>query len=73
MALGVIFAWYSMARILEIFSGSIPQTAIVALDVLGALAFALVDGGRVAMGCAGLWCLPEFAWWWGMWWRTWAW
>jgi len=46
VALGVIFAWYSMARILEIFSGSIPQTAIVALDVLGALAFALVDGTR---------------------------
>lgn len=46
VALGVVFAWYAIARILEIFPGSIPQTAIVALDVLGALAFALVDGAR---------------------------
>jgi putative membrane protein len=44
--LAVIFAWYSIARILEILPTSIPQTAIVALDVLGALAFALVDGTR---------------------------
>ena len=47
VALAVIFAWYAIARILEIVPGSIPQTAIVALDVSGALAFALVDGARV--------------------------
>jgi len=45
--LAVIFASYAIARILEILPASIPQTAIVALDVLGALAFALVDGARV--------------------------
>jgi uncharacterized membrane protein len=41
-----IFACYTCARILEIAPTSIPHTAIVALDVFSALAFALVDGAR---------------------------
>jgi putative membrane protein len=45
-ALGVIFVCYAAARILEIAQPPIPRTAIVALDVLSALAFALVDGTR---------------------------
>ncbi len=42
----VIFAAYACARILEVFSGSIPHLWIVALDVVSAAAFAAVDGSR---------------------------
>jgi len=45
-ALGLILAFYVCARILEVTPTSIPRTAIVALDVLSAMAFALVDGAR---------------------------
>lgn len=41
----ILFA-YLAARVLEIAPSAIPRTAIVALDVLSALAFALVDGRR---------------------------
>jgi putative membrane protein len=46
LALGLILFCYACARILEVTSTSIPRTAIVALDVLSALVFALVDGAR---------------------------
>jgi len=46
LALGFILAFYACARILEVTPTSIPRTAIVALDVLSAMAFALVDGAR---------------------------
>ncbi|MGA7108714.1 MAG: carotenoid biosynthesis protein [Terracidiphilus sp.] len=46
LALICIFACYTCARILEVSPPSIPHTAIVALDVFSALAFALVDGTR---------------------------
>jgi putative membrane protein len=42
--LGSFIALYALARLLEIFATSIPRTAIVALDVLSAMAFALVHG-----------------------------
>jgi putative membrane protein len=45
-ALVLILASYACARILEVTTTSIPRTAIVALDVLSATAFALVDGTR---------------------------
>jgi len=37
---------YACARVLEVLHTPIPQTAIVALDVLSALSFALIDGSR---------------------------
>jgi len=46
LALALILALYALARLLEIGSTSIPRTAIVALDVISALAFALTDGAR---------------------------
>jgi len=46
LALLCIFAGYTCARILEVSPTSIPHTAIVALDVVSALAFALVHGAR---------------------------
>jgi uncharacterized membrane protein len=53
-ALGLIFACYIAARMLEVFAGPVsgqvsspvPQLPIVALDVLSALCFALIDGSR---------------------------
>ena len=45
-ALGLILASYACARILEVVPSSLPRTAIVALDVLSAMAFALFDGAR---------------------------
>jgi uncharacterized membrane protein len=45
-ALCLTLAAYASARILEIVPSSIPRTAIVALDVLSAMAFALVDGAH---------------------------
>jgi putative membrane protein len=45
-ALGLILAAYACARVLEVASSGIPRTAIVALDVLSAMAFALIDGAR---------------------------
>jgi uncharacterized membrane protein len=47
LALLLILACYACARLLEISPGAIPRTAIVALDVVSALSFALVDGTRV--------------------------
>ncbi|HVZ84399.1 MAG TPA: carotenoid biosynthesis protein [Terracidiphilus sp.] len=44
--LSVIFIAYATARMLEIAQPPISRTAIVALDVLSAMAFALVDGAR---------------------------
>jgi putative membrane protein len=46
LALGLILTFYAGARILEVASSPVPRTAIVALDVLSAMAFALVDGAR---------------------------
>ncbi|MGA3344643.1 MAG: carotenoid biosynthesis protein [Terracidiphilus sp.] len=46
LALGLILACYACARILEVTPTSIPRTAIVALDVISAMTFALVDGAR---------------------------
>ncbi|MFY9855759.1 MAG: carotenoid biosynthesis protein, partial [Terracidiphilus sp.] len=46
LALGLILASYACARILEVTPTALPRTAIVALDVLSAMAFALVDGAR---------------------------
>jgi uncharacterized membrane protein len=46
LALTFLLVCYSCARILEIIPSSIPRMAIVALDVLSALSFALVDGAR---------------------------
>jgi uncharacterized membrane protein len=46
VALCLILFLYAVARILEITPNRLPQTAIVALDVLSALAFALVHGAR---------------------------
>jgi len=45
-ALAVLLGVYAVARLLEITPTSLPRTAIVALDVLSALGFALVDGAR---------------------------
>ena len=45
-ALGLILASYACARVLEVAPSGIPRTAIVALDVLSAMAFALLDGAR---------------------------
>jgi putative membrane protein len=42
----VIFACYAVARVLEVLPTSIPRTAIVALDVLSAMMFALVHGAQ---------------------------
>lgn len=44
--LALIVAVYGLARIFEVSLHSVPQTALVALDVLSALAFALVHGAR---------------------------
>ena len=46
IALGLILACYICARILEVTPNPVPRTAIVALDVLSAMAFALYDGSR---------------------------
>jgi putative membrane protein len=46
IVLGAILAAYALARILESTHNSLPSIAIVALDVLSAMAFALVDGAR---------------------------
>jgi putative membrane protein len=46
LAITIILACYICTRILEILPPPIPRTAIVALDVLSALAFAMVDGSR---------------------------
>jgi putative membrane protein len=46
LALGLILACYLGARILEVVPSPVPRTAIVALDVLSAMVFALVDGAR---------------------------
>jgi len=46
IALSLILAAYACARFLEIAPTSVPRIAIVALDVLSAMAFALVDGAR---------------------------
>jgi putative membrane protein len=45
-ALGLILACYVCARVLEVTPTPIPRTAIVALDVLSAVGFAMVDGAR---------------------------
>jgi putative membrane protein len=46
LAIFAVFAAYACARIFEVFSGSIPHMGIVALDVVSAAAFAVVDGSR---------------------------
>ena len=47
LVLSGILATYACARVLEVAHSPIPRTAIVALDVLSAMAFALVDGARI--------------------------
>jgi len=44
--LGLLLACYTLARALEIIPTAVPGKAVVAVDVLSAMAFALVDGGR---------------------------
>jgi uncharacterized membrane protein len=44
--LALIFAIYATARVLEIAPSSVPRLTIIALDVVSALCFALVDGTR---------------------------
>src|SRR5580692_4711424 len=51
--LAIVFAAYVTARALEIAPSHIPRIAIVALDVISALAFALVDGTRT-LGIRGI-------------------
>lgn len=46
VALGAVLLSYAAARVLEIAHSPIPQLVLVALDVLSAMAFALVDGTR---------------------------
>ena len=46
IALTLILSCYACARMLEVVSSPVPRTAIVALDVLSAMAFALTDGAR---------------------------
>jgi putative membrane protein len=46
LLLGVILAVYVCARGLEVTPNPIPRTAIIALDVLSAMAFAVVHGAR---------------------------
>jgi uncharacterized membrane protein len=46
VALWAIVAAYAAARILEVTQNPLPRTAIVALDVLSAMGFALVHGAR---------------------------
>jgi putative membrane protein len=43
---GVLLAVYASARILEVVHNPVPRTAVVALDVLAAMSFALFDGAR---------------------------
>lgn len=45
-ALCLILFAYALARVLEIVPNGAPRLAIIALDVLSAMAFALVDGTR---------------------------
>lgn len=45
-SLYLVLAIYALARVLEVIPNPLPQTAIVALDVLSAMAFALVHGTR---------------------------
>lgn len=42
----LVLACYACARILEVWTGPVPRLSLVALDVLSALAFALIDGSR---------------------------
>lgn len=44
--MALILACYLIARVLEVTPTSIPRMAIVALDVLSAMSFALLDGAR---------------------------
>ena len=46
LVLAPILGCYACARLLEIVPSPIPRMAIVALDVLSAMAFALADGAR---------------------------
>jgi putative membrane protein len=46
LLIGVILVAYGCARVLEVTPNPIPRMAIVALDVLSAMAFALVHGAR---------------------------
>ena len=45
-AIGVALVCYACARLLEIVPTAVPRMAIVALDVLSAMTFALLDGTR---------------------------
>jgi uncharacterized membrane protein len=44
--LALIFTSYAIARVLQVITGPVPRYSLVALDVLSALSFALVDGAR---------------------------
>ena len=43
---GLILAAYASARVLEVVPSPVPRLAVVGLDVLSAVAFALADGSR---------------------------
>lgn len=46
ISVGVVLVVYGSARILQVITGPVPTLALVALEVLSALAFALIDGSR---------------------------
>lgn len=48
-----ILACYALARILQVVTGPVPRLSLVAMDVLCALAFAMVDGART-LGLRGI-------------------
>ena len=44
VVLGLILATYACGRVLQVLFGPVPDTALVAVEVLSAMAFALADG-----------------------------
>src|SRR5579875_1944915 len=53
VVLCTILACYALARILQVATGPVPRLSLVAMEVLCALAFALVDGART-LGLRGI-------------------
>lgn len=53
VAVCAILAGYALARILQVVTGPVPRLSLVAMEVLCALAFALVDGART-LGLRGI-------------------
>lgn len=52
-AVGAVLACYVLARVLQVVTGPVPRLSLVAMDVLCALLFALVDGSRT-LGLRGI-------------------